>query len=93
MPNFMEYKVENNNILSSIDNSIKKARELELGKCPYAVVISTKNSSEIKLENLTYLPKDGFKSIPIIKLPHIKENHLHLAYNEESLIELIKPKS
>lgn len=89
MQKFLEYKVENNNILSSIDASIRKARDLEIGKCPYAVVISSENSDQFNLENLTYLPKDGFKSIPIIKHPNVKENSLKLAFNEESLIDII----
>lgn len=90
MQNFLEYKVENNNILSSIDKSIKKAREMEAGKYPYAVIISSKNSGKFNLENLTYLPKDGFKSIPIVKHPTVAPNSIKLAYNEESLIQILE---
>ncbi|MFR1671875.1 MAG: hypothetical protein ACLSWI_02905 [Candidatus Gastranaerophilaceae bacterium] len=93
MPDYIEYKIENNNILSSIDSSIKKARELELGNCPYAVVVHPECSKNLKLENLTYLPKDGFKSIPIIKHSNVSTNSFKLAYNEESLIEIIRCKN
>ena len=90
MQNFLEYKVENNNILSSIDKSIKKARQIEAGKYPYAVIISSKYADKFKLDNLTYLPKDGFKSIPIIKHPAVSPNALKLVYNEESLIQILE---
>lgn len=90
MPDYIEYKVENNNILSSIDLSIKKARALELGNCPYAVVIHPDCAKSLTLENFTYLPQGGFKSIPIIKHNNVKANSFKLAYNEEGLIEIIK---
>lgn len=89
MENTTEYTVEKNNILYSIDKSLKKIRDTKNYKYPYAIVISTQNSENFKLENLTYLKRNGFQSIPIVKHPNIKANLIKFAFNEESLIKLI----
>lgn len=89
MTNYYTFE-ESENILNCIDRSIKKAREIEMKKYPFAVVISPKNTSNLRLNCLTYLPKDGFKSIPIIKHPNVKEKEIKLAYSEIELIEIIK---
>lgn len=89
MTNFIAYD-NSENILCCIDRSIKKAREVEKKKSPYAIVINPKNSKSISLDNLTYLHKDGFKSIPIIKHANVNEKEVCLAYTEPELIEIIK---
>lgn len=84
------YKFDNTeNILFCIDKSIKKVREIENRKFPYAVIINPINGRLINFDNFTYLPKNGFKSIPIIKNTNVDEKEIQLAYSEPELIELI----
>lgn len=89
MKKYLDYRIEKDT-LSSIDKSIKEARKLELGDCPYAVVINPNNASGINLDSLTYLPQNGFKSVPLIKSLNVKEDTIKLAYDEESLVKIIK---
>lgn len=87
------FKFDNTeNILFCIDKSIKKAREIEKKKFPYAVIINPKNARLINFDNFTYLPQNGFKCIPIIKHSNVKEEEIRLTYNETDLIELINKK-
>lgn len=84
------FKFDNTeNILFCIDKSIKKAREIENRKFPYAVIINPKNGRLINFDNFTYLPKNGFKSIPIIKYQNIKEEEIRLVFSENELISII----
>lgn len=87
------YTFENSeNILNCIDRSIKQTRKIEMKKYPYAVVINPKNSSSLRLDSLTYLPKDGFKSIPIIKHQNVKDKEVKLAFNEDELLNILRNK-
>lgn len=78
------------NLLSCIDRSIKKAREIEKNKYPYAVVINQKNGQNFKIDSFTCMSKNGFRSVPVVKHPNVKENRVHIAYNEPELIEIIQ---
>lgn len=90
MKDYFEHKIENNNLLFSIDASIKKARKLELCKCPYAIVVNPNNACDLNLDSLTYLSKNGFQSIPIIRHKNITKDTIKLAYDEDELIKIIK---
>lgn len=91
MTDYCSYS-DSENILSCIDRSIKKAREIEKKKYPYAVVINQKNGQNFKLDGFTCMSKNGFKSIPVIKQTNAKENRVQIAYNEHELIEIIQKK-
>lgn len=78
------------NILLCIDQSIKKAREIEKKKYPYAILINNKNGQNINVDSFTCLSKDGFKTIPVIKYPKIDYKEIKLVYNENELVSLIK---
>nr|DAJ74753.1 MAG TPA: hypothetical protein [Caudoviricetes sp.] len=77
------------NILFCIDKSIKKVREIEKRKFPYAILINKKNGQMINIESFTCLSKNGFKTIPIVEYPEIKEKEIKLTFMEQELLELI----
>ena len=81
---------KNQTILDSIDLSIKKARDTENKKLPYAVVINTIHENSIALDNLTYFNKKVYISIPIIKNKNIGKNEIFLAFSEKELIDIVK---
>ena len=79
----------NKQILDTIDKAIKKCREIENKKFPYAVIVNIESAKDLHFESLTYLPKNGFKSIPIIKSKKLKKYDVRLAYSEKELIKYI----
>ncbi|PWL79723.1 hypothetical protein DBY21_02970 [Candidatus Gastranaerophilales bacterium] len=81
---------KNQTILDSIDLSIKKSRDTENKKIPYAVVINTIHENSIALDNLTYFNKKVYISIPIIKNQNIGKNEIFLAFSEKELIDIVK---
>lgn len=78
------------NILLCIDQSIKKARETEKKKYPFAVLISPENGRKLNLDNFTCMSKKGFKSIPIIRVKNDNTFKFTLAYCEEELISILR---
>lgn len=77
------------NILLCIDQSIKKAREIEKKKYPYAILINNKNGQNINVDSFTCLSKDGFKTIPVIKYPKIDDKEIKLTFSEQELLDII----
>ena len=88
MTDYCSYS-DSENILSCIDRSIKKAREIEKKKYPYAVVINQKNGQNFKLDGFTCMSKNGFKSIPVIKHTNVNESDIKVVYSEHELIRII----
>lgn len=89
MVNYFTFE-DSEDVLSFIDKSIKKVKLVENKKYPYAVILHPKSAKNISLDNFTYLPKDGFKSIPIIRYEKAEKNTVNLAYSEKELISFIK---
>lgn len=77
------------NILLCIDQSIKKAREIEKKKYPYAILINNKNGQNINVDSFTCLSKDGFKTIPVIKYFKIKEKEIKLIFDDNELNNIL----
>lgn len=77
---------DNKQLLYNIDKAIKRCREIENNKFPYAVTINIETNNELGIGAFTYLSKQGFKSIPILNNKTIKKNNFKLVYTEEELI-------
>lgn len=77
-------------ILSSLDKSIKKARNLEAcKKFPYAVIINKQSAKSLNMDNLIYFSKNGYINIPILKSEKLHKDNFHIAFTENELVELI----
>lgn len=79
-----------NHLIKQIANSFKKTRQLEGQKCPYAVLLNPLDAKLLNIDSFTYLPKDGFKSIPIITKQNITKSDFIIAYSENELIDYLK---
>lgn len=80
----------NEYLIKNIDNSFKKAREIEGKKYPYALLLNPIDAQKLGLDSFTYLPKSGFKSIPILAKQNIEPDNFQIAFSENELIELLK---
>lgn len=86
-----KFEFKNNNILMSIDESIKKARAVSFQSYPYAVFLHPKRYTEIKIDNLTHFSKNGgMRSVPIIQNASLNEKDYLIAYSEEDLKQMYK---
>ena len=74
----------NTQLLYNIDKAIKRCREIENNKFPYAIILNSKFDNNLQIESFLYLSKKNFKNIPIIKNKELNTN-FQLIYSEEEL--------
>lgn len=79
-------------LIKHIDNSFKKAREIEKSRYPYAVLLNPIDAQSLQLDSFTWISKTGFKSIPIIKHQNVNEKEVKLAFNESELLNILRNK-
>lgn len=79
-----------NYLIKHIDNSFKKAREIEKSRYPYAVLLNVSDAEILQLDGFTCLSKQGFKAIPIITAKNVNPKEFKIVYTEEEMLNLLK---